>query len=618
MPFLHRFAPTPQLRAHVVAWLSIALSAVSAHTQVSVLTHHNNNLRTGTNLQETKLTVSNVNRAGFGKLAYRIVDGNMYAQPLIVSGAKGPSGDAKNMAIVATENNSVYAFDADNVDQASNAQLWKKNFGPGIDYHDLYTAIGTPWCVDITLQIGITSTPAIMLTNNASPYAGVVFVTAKTKNGGNYAYTLYALDLATGAQLGSTPIQGQVNGHGIGSTGTGANAKIAFTPLYQLNRPALTLVGNTLYIAFGGHCDAGPYHGWIFAYDVSNPQAIKKLAVFCVTPNGKGPKVRNQYKEGLGGIWMAGEGLSVDDSGNLYVAAGNGTYNGTTDFSDSVLKLKLDANNLRLLDWFTPQNQNELKDVDYDLGSGGVALIPNSHLAITGSKEGRLYLLDRNDLGKGTKMSLQSFQVTHDPIPANQLAYNIHGTPVIWSRDNDIYVYVMGEEDHLKQFRLVSDPAGAGWKFDPAAPYKISPESAPYPNFPTGDFSPTRTERIWMPGGFMALSANGTSDGSAVLWVNMPFDDNANRGVVRGVLRAFDARDVSKGEIWDSEGTGRDNDRLGQFAKFCPPTVANGKVYVSAFQQEIVLANNDHIKANGGDQPALVIYGPLTDQIPPP
>ncbi len=600
-----------QTMANVI-WILAALCVVPVRAQVSVLTQHNNNARTGANLQETTLTVANLNNANFGKLAFRLVDGDIYAQPLIVSGAKGPAGDSKTIAIVATENNSVYAFDADNVNQASNAQLWRTNLAPAIDYHDLYGSIGAPFCTDITTQIGITSTPAIMLTGSALPRAGVVFVTGKSGTGNNFVYNLYALDLASGNQLGKISIQGEVNGQGIGSTGSGATAKIAFNPRYQLNRPALALDGNMLYIAFGGHCDTGPYHGWVFAYDVSNPKAPKKVAVFCVTPSGKGPvSSTNQFIEGLGGIWMSGEGPAIDESGNVYVATGNGTFNGTTDFSDSVLKMKLQGGQLRVLDWFTPTDQVELKDDDYDLGSGGVALIPNSHLAVAGGKEGRLYLLDRDNLGKGASLSLQSFQVTHDPVPTHLLGYNIHGTAVVWPRDSEMYVYVMGEEDPLKQFRLVPDSAGAGWKFNPEAPFKVSPESAPYPNFPTGVFSPTRAQAVWMPGGFLELSANGTKDGTGILWVNMPFGDNANHQVVRGILRAFDASDVSKGEIWDSESTGRENDRLGQFAKYSPPVVANGKVYVATFQQETVLATGAHLKTNGGDQPALVIYGPL-------
>ena len=271
---------------------------ISACAQVSVLTQHNNNARTGANLEETTLKVSNVTRAGFGKLAYRIVDGNIYAQPLIVSQASIPNRGTKSVAIVATENNSVYAIDADDTNQNSaTAQVWRTSLGPALDSYALYSAIGAPFCIDITLQVGITSTPVVMMKSQPAG-SGVVFTAAKSKTGNNYTYTLYSLDLATGAKLGSIAIQGQVPGNGLGSTGSGANAKVVFNPLYQLNRPALLLVGNILYVAFGGHCDTGPYHGWVFAYDVSNPAAPKKLAVICTTPNGKGPLFNGEPVEG--------------------------------------------------------------------------------------------------------------------------------------------------------------------------------------------------------------------------------------------------------------------------------------------------------------------------------
>jgi hypothetical protein len=587
-----------------------------SQAQVDVLTQHNNNARTGANLNEKTLTVAHINKTEFGKLAYRLVDGDIYGQPLIVTNAKGPNNVVKTMAIVATENNSVYSFDAEDTNQNSaTAQLWQRNVGPSIDYHTLYNAIGAPTCSDLTLQIGITSTPAVAL-STASPRTGVVFVTAKTKMGAQYAYTLHALDLSTGNPVGSIPIEGQVSGHGLGSTGSGAAAKIVFDPKYQLSRPALLLAGNTLYVAFGGHCDAGPYHGWVFAYDVSDPKMPKKIGVICSTPNGKGPVQPNTnvYIEGLGGIWMSGEGPSIDDSGNVFLATGNGTYNGTTDFGDSVLKIRVDSGQLKIVDWFTPTNQDLLKNKDYDLGSGGVALIPNSHLALAGGKEGRMYLLDRDNLGKGAAPSLHSFQVTPNPVPANLIGYNIHGAPVIWPRNGEMFVYVMGEEDHLKQYRLIPDtgPGGNGWKFESDTPFKISPEIAPYPGYPSPPvYSPTRADSTWMPGGFLTLSADGANDGTGIMWVNMPFDANANRQVVRGVLRAFDASDVSKGELWDSQNTGRANDFLGQFAKYVPPTVANGKVYVPVFQQETVLPTGNHVKPAMGDQPALVIYGLL-------
>jgi hypothetical protein len=585
----------------VLSTLVLSLSVLQG--QVSVLTHHGDRARTGANLNETTLTVAKVKSGNFGKLVYRTVDGNIYAQPLIV--AEGTGGQTKNVAIVSTENNSVYAFNADDVNQNSTtAQLWKASLGPSIDSATLYSAIGKPTCSDLTLQIGITGTPVVQIAPN-QPSQGVVFVAAKSKNGNRYSYTLYALNLADGSTLGSIPFEGSVPGQGYGS----ANGRIAFNPLYQLNRPALLLVGNVLYTAFGGHCDSGPYHGWVFAFDVSNPRALRQIAVICTTPNGKGPQFDGYDVEGMGGIWMSGAGPAADAAGNVYVVTGNGTYNGTTDFSDSVLKLKLNGSQLQLLDWFTPENQTLLKEYDYDLGSGGVAVVPNSHQLVAGGKEGRLFLLDANNLGKGTAQALQSFIATR-PLPNPPLAYNVHGTPVFWPHGNETFVYVMGEESPLRQYTLTKDPGDQLWRFnlDPTA-VKSSQESAPYPNFPTGLFDQNRTEHVWMPGGFLTLSANGTTDGTGILWAAMPFASNANPMVVRGVLRAFNASDVSTGELWDSEGTGNNSDRLGQFAKFCPPVVANEKVYVAAFQQETVLEDGRHIKTTNGDQPALVIYG---------
>jgi hypothetical protein len=174
-----------------------------------------------------------------------------------------------------------------------------------------------------------------------------------------------------------------------------------------------------------------------------------------------------------------------------------------------------------------------------------------------------------------------------------------------------MFVYVNGEEDPVKQYKLIPDagPGGGGWKFESDQPLHTSPESAPYPNFPKGLFGQKGREVQWMPGGFLSLSAHGDEDGTGILWVSMPYGSSANHNVVRGVLRAFDASDVSRGELWDSENTGDGNDRLGQFAKFCPPTIANGKVYMATFQQEAVGNDGVHRKAQGGDQPALAIYG---------
>lgn len=216
-------------------------------------------------------------------------------------------------------------------------------------------------------------------------------------------------------------------------------------------------------------------------------------------------------------------------------------------------------------------------------------------------------------MGKGAAIALHSMQVTPAPDTRFEpkIFYNIHGTPVVWTRKDEMDVYVIGEEDYAKQFALIPDtaPGGAGWTFASDTPAQTSPERAPYPNYPDGEFGLAHREQQWMPGGFLSISANGSAAGSGILWATLPLTASANRFVVRGVLRAWDASNLSKGELWDSESTGNENDRLGQFAKFCPPTVANGKVYVATFQQETVGNDGIHRKAQGGDQPALVIYG---------
>ena len=583
---------------------SLLCSIVTA--QVDVLTQHNDIARTGANLQETVLKPAGL-KDHLHKLAFRLVDGNVYAQPLIAAGMKvAGRTNPVDVAIVATEHNSVYAFDASDIDQASTtAQLWHTDesvLGKHLQSRAFYQDIGIPECSDITTEIGITSTPVIKITNSGSPREGIVFAAAKSKSGADYAYKLFALSLADGSKLGELEIAGEVPGSGNGSTGSGANKKQEFDPKLQLNRPGLLLIDNTLYIAFGGHCDQGDYHGWLFACDVSDPAAMKISGIFCSTPNGKG-----DHEEGRAGIWMSGQGASADADGNIYVVTGDGTFDASTmDLGDSVVRLKFAGGSLQADDWFTPQNQDFLKKNDVDLGSSGAVLVPNSHLLITGGKEGRMYLIDRSNMGKGATMSLRSFIASRDPDLPGKHFYNIHGTPVIWTRaDDEMYVYLMAEEDHLKQYKLVRDAAN-GWKFDADTPFKSSKEVAPYPNFPDGLFGKPR-DAVWMPGGFCSISANGQSDG--IVWVTMPFAASANHAVVRGVLRAFDASDISGGELWDSEATGDDNDRLGQFAKFCPPTIANGKVYVATFQEETVTQDGVHHKAANGDQPALVIYG---------
>ena len=284
--------------------------------------------------------------------------------------------------------------------------------------------------------------------------------------------------------------------------------------------------------------------------------------------------------------------------------------------------MKLVGGTFQIQDWFAPRNSQDppderfgfsLKTFDGDLGSAGPVAVPNSRLLLAGGKEGRLYLIDRSDMGRGTKFALQSFQVTRQPrsnVPGKPtkagevLFWNIHGAPVIWPTVDNMFVYVMGEEDNLKQYRLVPDGASS-WTFDRSFEKK-SPETPGLP--PPNLLNDPHRRMIWMPGGFLTLSGDKSSTPpTAIVWATMPFNENANHAVVRGALRAFDASDVSKGQIWGSEDSEATNN-LGFFAKYNPPVIANGRVYVATFHQER-MDNNRPVKAEGGLKPALVIYG---------
>jgi hypothetical protein len=244
MSISRRFAP--------ICWLYLGwITAAPMAAQVDVLTQHNDNSRSGANLRETTLNTSNVAKDRFGKLAVRVVDGNVYAQPLVVSQAKIVGrATPTNVVIVATENNSVYAFDGEDTNPISTtAQLW--HTGPGllgehIESRELYEKVGSPTCADLTTKIGITGTPAIEITRQLAPKEGIIFVAAKSKIGARYEYKLFALDLATGQEISALKIRGEVQGSGAGSVGAGLRKTIAFNPLYELNRPALLLNGNTL------------------------------------------------------------------------------------------------------------------------------------------------------------------------------------------------------------------------------------------------------------------------------------------------------------------------------------------------------------------------------------
>jgi hypothetical protein len=484
------------------------------------LTHHNDNLRSGANLRETLLSPGNVNAARFGKLFSRSVDGYIYAQPLVVD------LDDHNVVYVATEHNSVYAFEAD--DPAAAAPLWHVHLGTPVSTSE-YT------CLDLNPEDGITSTPVI------DPNSRTLYVSAKHKENGVYAQTLHALDLATGAEKLGGPVDfgGSVPGRGWGSD-DGVN--VNFNARYAFQRPALLLANGQVYAAFGGHCDRGNYHGWVMAYDA---HSLKQTAIWSSTPD-----------DGQGSLWMSGNGPAADDQGNLYFITSNSDASMLSErhLTESFVKL---TPTLGLTDWFKPYNYQYLDMLDLELGSSGALLVPDSNLVVGGGKEGVLYVLDRGHLGHfhagDDSQILQSFKISRA---------NIHGAPIYWQGPSERYLYVMPEESALLQFRF------QGNLLDPT-PVHQSPKPAPG----------------GMPGGFLTVSADGAKDG--IVWATLPLSDNALHATVAGVLRAFDAADVSH-ELWNSEQNPT-RDRVGSFAKFNPPTVVNGKVYLGTFSNQLVV-----------------------------
>jgi hypothetical protein len=351
-----------------------------------VLTYHNDNLRTGWNASETFLNPSNVNSATFGKRFSHSVDGFVYAQPLYLSSVAIPGKGVHNVVYVATEHDSVYAFDADDASGANVQPLWFRTFLGSTGGTTITTVpAADTLCDDLVPEIGITATPVI------ERVSGTLYVEAKTKvtdsSGASYHHHLHALDVATGLEKPGSPveIQASVPGTGTGSVG----GVLTFDPLRQLVRPALLLANGTIYVASASLCDVGPYHGWILGYDAAT---LTQTHVYGTTPDG-----------GEGGIWMSGGGLAADASGNLFFSTGNGTFDadvGGADMGDSVLRM---SSGLGLVDYFTPHDQATLNSTDKDLGSGGVLLLPDQpglhlHLCVTAGKNATIYLIDRDSM----------------------------------------------------------------------------------------------------------------------------------------------------------------------------------------------------------------------------
>jgi outer membrane protein assembly factor BamB len=527
---------------------------------VDVLTNRYDNWRSGANLKESQLTVQNVNQKSFGKLFEREVEGDVYAQPLIKTGVPMQGRGPRNVVFVATSSNHLYAFDADLASEAD--PYW--HVGPDV--------LGTPVpraevtdlkppdeYLNFEYQIGISSAPVI------DDSTKTIYVVAKSKTNGQYVNRLFAFDIATGrhkTEMGSPAvIAPTAMGNGVGTV----DGKITMDGRKMFNRTALLLQDGVLYIAFGAHGDGEPrfnYHGWIVAYDAHN---LHQLAALCTTPDGI-----------QGGVWQSGAGLSAEPRDGtfpvIYAAIGNGSTGGR-NVGQSIVQL-YPGELLSVKQSYTPPNAGEMNDLDLDISTAPL-LFPDLPFMMACTKDGKCYVLDRTNMHL-----LQELQAATNSVGSGRPS-NIHGTPVTWrDANNNLFIYLWAEEDYLRAYRF------DGKRF-------VSAGRSAYP-----------APMMSMPGGMLTLSANGASPATGIVWISIPRGGDANNETVEGVVRAFNASDVSK-ELWNSEQNA-ERDRVGMFAKFCPPVVANGKLYVASFAPPKKAAQHQLGK--------IVVYGILEKQ----
>ena len=530
------YTPPAAAGNHTVTATTSTSQTASATVYVSnyagTFTRHNDNFRTGANLNETVLTPSNVNSSQFGKLFSYSTDGISHASPLYVANVNIPGSGARNVVYVATEHDTVYAFDADG---RSASPLWQVSFINAAAGVTTVPAADTGETGDIYPEIGITSTPVVDVAS------GTIYVVAKTKevSGGstNYYHRLHALDLATGAEKFGGPVvlQASVAGTGAGSTG----GVLSFNSLRENQRPALLLSNGVIYIAFASHGDQAPYHGWVLGYDATT---LQRTMAFCNSPNGS-----------QSGIWQSGMGLSADSAGNVYFTTGNGTFNADTgglEYGDSFIKLSPAG---AVLDYFTPKDQSIMDSNNWDLSSSGAMLLPDQtgarpHLLVGAGKSGALYLIDRDNMGHFTSNDSQVVQVLTGIFP--------NGTPEPGNYSSPVYfngtVYFGAINDRVQAFQLTNGLLST-------TPTSESGTIYPYP------------------GAVLAASASGSSNG--ILWAIQRNESAvAEPGSNPAILRAYPIGNLST-ELYNSTQAGA-RDALGPASKFTIPLVANGRVYV--------------------------------------
>lgn len=519
---------------------TIALSGTGTtqvQTQVNVTTYHNDNARTGQNVQETILTPSNVNAANFGKLFSQTIDDYAYAQPLYVANVAILNQGTHNVVYVATMNDSVYAFDADGNSGENAEPLWKVNFTNPSQGITTVPAANLN-CADLlTSQVGILSTPVIDTTSNT------IYVLARTLESGSYFQRLHALDITTGAEKFGGPVAVEAAVPGTGTGASGGN--ITFNAQLENQRSALLLQNGLVYIAWGSLCDFGAYHGWMMTYDAST---LMQTAVWLTTPNGN-----------KGAIWQSGDGPAGDASFNTFISVANGSFDANTgggDYAQSIVRVALPALGIfPVVDYFTPYNALTDNLTDLDVGSSGLTLLPDQsgpfpHLLAQGDKAGNLFLINRDNMGHYN--STNNNQIVQYIAAANT---GMWSSPAWWNG----YVYTGASGDFVKAYSL--DTTSGLLSATPASQT-------------VGKYS--------YPGTTISTSSNGTSNG--ILWALNNSEYKTTNG--QGSLNAYDATNLA--HQFYSSATNGTRDNPGPPVKFAVPTVANGKVYVTT-QKDLVV-----------------------------
>jgi hypothetical protein len=537
------------IQAAVGSIKGLSILSVTNHTSNSsgfagMFTQHNDIARTGQNLSETILTPSNVNTSTFGKIFSQPVDGFVYAQPLYVPNVT-IGGSKHNVIYVATEGDSVYAFDADSNTGTNAGLLWHASVidtahgaAAGATTVNIEATLDST-CTDLIPQVGITSTPVI------DPSTGTMYVEATSEENGAFIHRLHALDITTGAEKSPGPVQitASVAGTGDGSSG----GVVSLDGLHHLNRPGLLWLNGTIYLGYASHCDDGPYHGWLIAYDAGT---FTQTALLNTTPNG-----------GLGGFWMSGAGVSADSNGNIFIASGNGDFDTThvpaQELGDTVMKLfNAGSSTLSLVDYFTPWDQATFDQSDTDVGSGGVLLLPDQpggvkHELVQAGKNGTIYLINRDQMTTNNEHYCQTNCNNMDPEITEEIQVPVSNN---WLFSAPAYfnniVYFCGAGDTLKAFPLSNGLLAT-------TPSEVS--AHPF-NFP---------------GATPVASANGSTNG--IIWAIDSSQYGTPTSLGPAVLYAYQAGTLAT--LWTSSQSGT-RDTAGDAVKFAVPTVANGKVYI--------------------------------------